>query len=115
MEKIRRTKRSEAAWRELFARQAQSGLRVSQFCQGEGINAGVFRHWRARLHVATPIGLADHCSKHKNQRTLDINTSIRLMEILRQSGNAGRQRRATAGARQDTQVHQGTRGPGIEP
>lgn len=49
MQKIRRVKRSEAVWRELFSRQAQSGLRVSEFCRREGLNAGLFRRWRAAL------------------------------------------------------------------
>lgn len=49
MRTIKRVKRSEAVWRGLFARQASSGLRVSEFCRREGINAGLFRRWRAVL------------------------------------------------------------------
>lgn len=49
MKKAKRVKRSEAVWRELFSRQAASGLRVSEFCRREGINAGLFRRWRATL------------------------------------------------------------------
>jgi len=49
MEPIKRIKRSESTWRELFARQAASGVSVLEFCRGEGINAGVFRRWRSRL------------------------------------------------------------------
>ena len=46
---IRRNKRSESTWRELFARQEASGTSVQAFCRIEGINAGVFRRWQARL------------------------------------------------------------------
>lgn len=49
MEHIRRVKRSESTWRELFARQAASGVTVAEFCRAEGINAGVFRRWRVSL------------------------------------------------------------------
>jgi len=47
--KRRRVKRSEVTWRELFARQAASGVTVAQFCRSEGINAGLFRRWRSVL------------------------------------------------------------------
>jgi hypothetical protein len=46
---IRRIKRSESTWRELFARQEASGTMVQEFCRIEGINPGVFRRWQARL------------------------------------------------------------------
>jgi hypothetical protein len=52
MEQVKRIKRSEATWRELFARQAGSGLSVQEFCRGEGINPGVFRRWRSVLSDA---------------------------------------------------------------
>lgn len=45
----KRVKRSEATWRELFARQAASGATVTEFCRTEGVNAGLFRRWRAKL------------------------------------------------------------------
>lgn len=45
----KRVKRSEATWRELFSRQAGSGLPVSEFCRRERINAGLFRRWRRAL------------------------------------------------------------------
>jgi transposase-like protein len=50
MEAIKRVKRSEAAWRELFSRQAVSGVSVPEFCRAEGINAGLFRRWRSVLN-----------------------------------------------------------------
>ena len=36
---VGRQKRSERAWREIMARQAQSGLAVREFCEREGITA----------------------------------------------------------------------------
>src|ERR1035441_9234970 len=49
MKKRRRIRRSEATWRELFSRQAASGMRASEFCRGEGINKNVFHRWRVAL------------------------------------------------------------------
>ena len=50
MEPIKRIKRSEATWRELFARQTASGMPVLEFCRAERINPGVFRRWRSMLN-----------------------------------------------------------------
>jgi hypothetical protein len=50
MDQIRRIKRSEATWRELFARHASSGISVLEFCRAEAINPGVFRRWRSMLN-----------------------------------------------------------------
>jgi transposase-like protein len=49
MDPIKRIKRSEATWREIFARHVSSGLSVLDFCRAEGINPGVFRRWRSML------------------------------------------------------------------
>ncbi len=49
MDKIKRIKRSEATWREIFARHVSSGLSVLEFCRAEGLNPGVFRRWRSAL------------------------------------------------------------------
>ncbi|MGA7537691.1 MAG: hypothetical protein WBW93_02870 [Steroidobacteraceae bacterium] len=54
MEVRKRIRRDEATWREIFARQAASGLLVSQFCRQEEINPGVFRRWREVLQVPGP-------------------------------------------------------------
>jgi transposase-like protein len=56
MQKIKRVRRSEAMWRELFSRQEASGLRVSEFCRRERINAGLFRRWRATLKGSRRAG-----------------------------------------------------------
>jgi hypothetical protein len=37
------------AWRELFSRQATSGMTASEFCRREGINKNVFHRWREAL------------------------------------------------------------------
>lgn len=58
MEPSRRIKRSEPTWREIFARQAASGLSLLEFCRSEGINPGVFRRWRFKLNGAGQVGKA---------------------------------------------------------
>ena len=50
MEPIKRIKRSESTWRELFARQGASGMSVLEFCRAERLNPGVFRRWRSMLN-----------------------------------------------------------------
>ena len=55
MGKVRRVRRSAAMWRELFSRQANSGLGVSEFCRREGINASLFRRWRSSLKHAGQV------------------------------------------------------------
>jgi hypothetical protein len=49
MEQVKRIRRDAATWREIFARQAASGLLMSEFCRQEKINPGVFRRWRLAL------------------------------------------------------------------
>jgi len=60
MEKARRIRRSEATWRELFSRQAASGMVASEFCRREGINKNVFHRARVALlgtgaRAVTPV------------------------------------------------------------
>jgi putative transposase len=50
MDQIKRIKRSEATWREIFARHVSSGMSLLEFCRAEGINPGVFRRWRSMLN-----------------------------------------------------------------
>ncbi len=52
MEKIGRERRGESTWREIVARQGESGLSVQAFCEREGIKA-------ASLRVAVPIAARD--------------------------------------------------------
>jgi transposase-like protein len=54
MEQVKRIRRDEAMWREIFARHAASGLLTSQFCRQEGINPGIFRRWRVKLESSLP-------------------------------------------------------------
>jgi len=51
MEQAKRIKRSEATWRELFERQAASGVSLAEFCRNEGINPWLFRRWRSKLNA----------------------------------------------------------------
>ena len=53
MEKIGRERRSESAWREIVARQAESGLSVQAFCEREGIKGASLYGWRSRLQRET--------------------------------------------------------------
>ena len=49
MDQIVRQRRSESAWREIMARQEQSGLTVQEFCEREGLKAASLYGWRVRL------------------------------------------------------------------
>lgn len=49
MDQITRQRRSESAWREIVARQEQSGLTVTEFCEREGLKAASLYGWRVRL------------------------------------------------------------------
>jgi len=49
MDQIVRQRRSESAWREIVARQEQSGLTVTEFCEREGLKAASLYGWRVRL------------------------------------------------------------------
>jgi transposase-like protein len=49
MDQIVRQRRSESAWREIVARQGQSGLTVAEFCEREGLKAASLYGWRVRL------------------------------------------------------------------
>ena len=44
--------RTEADWREIIARQANSGLTGGAFCKTERINPSVFYRWRRELSGA---------------------------------------------------------------
>ena len=49
MDQIVRQRRSESAWREIVARQEQSGQTVQEFCEREGLKAASLYGWRVRL------------------------------------------------------------------
>ncbi len=49
MGQSKRVRRGTAGWLKLFAQQSSSGLSVPEFCGREGINASLFRRWRATL------------------------------------------------------------------
>src|ERR1035437_2190007 len=39
----------QQTWRDHFARQANSGMSVAEFCRSEGLSEGGFYSWRKRL------------------------------------------------------------------
>lgn len=50
------------AWRDIQARQAESGLSVAAFCRNEGIPAWKFNYWRqrlAKLEVASQLDASE--------------------------------------------------------
>ena len=47
--KRRRVRRSEAEWRELFARYEQSDQTREQFCADQGVVLSSFTRWRQKL------------------------------------------------------------------
>jgi transposase len=47
-----------AVWRELIAKQQQSGLSVRAFCQRHGTSEYSFYHWRKRLADELPMKFA---------------------------------------------------------
>ena len=49
MDQIVWQRRSESAWREIVARQEQSGLTVQDFCERKGLKAASLYGWRVRL------------------------------------------------------------------
>lgn len=55
MEKVRRSRRGESAWREIVDRQARSGLSVAAFCEQETLGTASFYLWRSRLLQAAQI------------------------------------------------------------
>ncbi len=54
MDQIVRQRRGESAWREISARQEQSGLTVQEFCEREGLKAASLYGWRVRLRQQAP-------------------------------------------------------------
>ena len=49
MDQIERRRRGESAWREIVARQEESGLTVQEFCEREGLKTASLYGWRVRL------------------------------------------------------------------
>ena len=47
----------EAFWRDLIARQAQSGQGVRKFCQANGVATGTFHKWRATLGKSVALAV----------------------------------------------------------
>jgi hypothetical protein len=50
----------ERLWRKRLARWKASGLKVSEFCKGEGVTLTAFAHWRKTLRARDArAGIAD--------------------------------------------------------
>jgi transposase-like protein len=49
MDQTPRRRRNGSTWREIVARQEQSGLTVTEFCEKEGLKAASLYGWRVRL------------------------------------------------------------------
>jgi putative transposase len=78
MEKIGQERRSESAWREIVARQAESGLTVQAFCEREGIKSASLYGWRSRLRDDVQIKTVPrraskaHCSEKPAGEFIDL-------------------------------------------
>jgi hypothetical protein len=64
MDQVVRQRRSESVWREIVARQEQSGLTVTAFCEREGLKPASLYGWRVRLRQSAT-------SKKTSQTTSD--------------------------------------------
>jgi hypothetical protein len=53
MERIKRRRLSESAWRGMLGRFAGSGLTVPAFCQREAVSTASFYRWRSLLESAS--------------------------------------------------------------
>jgi hypothetical protein len=63
MDQIVRQRRNESTWREIAARQEQSGLTVQEFCEREGLKAASLYGWRVRLREAVGKKVTPQISK----------------------------------------------------
>lgn len=53
MRKVVRQRRLDSdGWRDLVARQVESGLSVREFCEREGVNLWTLYGWRSRLRTS---------------------------------------------------------------
>jgi len=48
---VRQERRDAQGWRDLVARQVESGLSVREFCEREGVNLWSLYGWRSRLRT----------------------------------------------------------------
>lgn len=74
MDNGKRKRLGEAAWRELLARFAASGLSAAAFCRREAISAASFYQWRARLGVPRPPMPASHAHPATAADFIDLGT-----------------------------------------
>jgi transposase-like protein len=67
MAQIGRQRRGESAWREIVARQMQSGQSVQSFCESEGINVASLYGWRSRLREDAPSARVSGSTSRTNK------------------------------------------------
>ncbi|GAC1659856.1 MAG: hypothetical protein NVS9B15_23350 [Acidobacteriaceae bacterium] len=78
MDQIVRQRRSESAWREIVARQEQSGLTIQEFCEREGLKAASLYGWRVRLR---PQVAGNSASAQISKRAGAEKTSEEFIEL----------------------------------
>lgn len=87
MDQMVRQRRSESAWREIVARQEQSGLTVQEFCEREGLKAASLYGWRVRLRREP----ADkHASPRISQRSRTEKASGEFIDLGAIDASRGR-------------------------
>jgi transposase-like protein len=67
-------------WRELIAKQQQSGLSVRAFCQRHGTSEYSFYHWRKRLTEQLPLKFALVETRHSAP------VAVAAVEVMLASG-----------------------------
>ena len=73
-ETTRRPRQSEAAWRGLLARHAESGLSPVAFCAEAGVSSKSFYRWRSRLSgsATKPVAVAATSGKASATGFIDL-------------------------------------------
>ena len=78
MDQIVRRRRGESAWREIVARQEESGLTVPEFCEREDLKAASLYGWRVRLRrepagkIASPRVVRKSPVQKASQEFIDL-------------------------------------------
>ena len=62
----------EKHWREIFQRQASSGLSVRGFCAGEGMSEPSFYAWRKRLRERSDEATRDARRSRGDEKRRDV-------------------------------------------
>lgn len=87
MDQIVRQRRGESAWREIVARQEQSGLTVGEFCEREDLKAASLYSWRVRLR---PQGAGKGASPATSKSARAEKTSAEFIDLGAIGASRGR-------------------------